>query len=271
VQRLTIRTLFSHVRRRKLRAQLALRQLIRECSGPVPLDDALTARNKSRTPDALEPHPSGYLAPGRDIGDHVLSEWLGEEELGMWTMAVDTLEALGRMVAARRPALIMEFGSGVSTLCLGQFMRTSGCVSAGPAVISIEQSQEYAQKTRDLLSKHGLSDVCDVLHAPLQPCEFEGEASVCYAIDGGQLSASLGERGVDLLVVDGPAGDRFPTALSVAEFLSPKAMIVLDDAWRDAELEVARRWALLPWLRVEGILPVGKGLLVAETVEGGDR
>lgn len=270
MRRLTVKALLSHVRRRKLRAQLAVRRLIRVCPGPLPLGEILAIRNAFETPDVLEPHPSSYLASGRELSDGALSEWLGDEELGMWTMAAETLEAIGNMVAATRPGLILEFGSGVSTLCLCQFMRVCGYACVGPAVVSVEQNEEYAQRTRKLISEHGLSDLCEILHAPILPCEYGGETSTCYSIDASQLRSALAGRGVDLLVVDGPAGDRFPTLLSVSEHLSPGATVVLDDAWRDAELEVAQRWSSLPSLSVEGILPVGKGLLLAKVI-GGDN
>ena len=54
----------------------------------------------------------------------------------------------------------------------------------------------------------------------------------------------------------------FGTLPLVQDFLSARSRFYLDDALRDDEREVARRWAEMPGLEILGISPLGKGLLV---------
>lgn len=66
------------------------------------------------------------------------------------------------------------------------------------------------------------------------------------------------------MLVDGPAaeaGARFGTLPLAHPSVSHRAQFVLDDALRDGELTVARRWRSLPYVEVEGIRIVEKGLL----------
>src|SRR5690606_18547556 len=84
------------------------------------------------------------------------------------------------------------------------------------------------------IRRHGLGATVEVRHAPLVARWYE--ASVFADIDT-----------IDLLIVDGPPATtgqlaRYPALPLLAERLSPGAVVVLDDAERDAEAEIARRW-----------------------------
>ena len=65
------------------------------------------------------------------------------------------------------------------------------------------------------------------------------------------------------VVIDGPATetDRFGTLPLIRPYVKANALFYLDDALRDGELDVARRWARLPYVEVNGIYLTEKGLL----------
>ena len=54
--------------------------------------------------------------------------------------------------------------------------------------------------------------------------------------------------------------------VGIRDHLARGAVIVLDDALRDGELDTARRWAAEGWIRIRGVILVDKGLLVAVVV-----
>lgn len=108
-------------------------------------------------------------------------------------------------------------------------------------VYSLEHSAEFAAATRTLLSAHGLQQWATVLDAPLREHVIGGESWQWYGTD------SLRGRAIDLLLVDGPPAEtgrlaRYPAGPLLFPQLAPGAAVLLDDADRDEEREIARRW-----------------------------
>lgn len=67
-----------------------------------------------------------------------------------WAASPDLLLTLMDLVRKNRPKLIVELGSGISTLVMAK-------ASQGRTqIISIDHSEEFAQKTRDMLKEHGV-------------------------------------------------------------------------------------------------------------------
>ena len=199
---------------------------------------------------ATEPAPLGRLLAG--------------VELGTWAMGPRSLEELARIVAEVRPETILEFGSGASTVTLAWAIRESRGASTTPRVVSVEQDPEFADRTRALLAEGGLGEDCVLIVEPLTRQVVEQRDTMCYSLPG-SLGGVLGDRRPDLVVIDGPAGPpgvRFGTVPLVRQFLRPGATLVLDDALRDGELQLARDWGALPYIRVRGIRLIDKGLLI---------
>lgn len=156
----------------------------------------------------------------------------------LWTMQPDVLRELTLYVRQTKPALIVECGSGVSTVVLAR------CAQLNKVghVYSLEHLPEYAAWTTHELARHGLTTFSSVLIAPLQPYEFHGERWPWYMLDG--LPAS----GIDLLVIDGPPGGtrplaRYPAGPLLFGRLSPQAVVFLDDTNRNDERQILKRWA----------------------------
>ena len=106
-----------------------------------------------------------------------------------WAASPDLLLMIADLVRTHEPKLVVELGSGVSTLIIAK--------SGNGKVISIDNSEEFADKTRELLSAHEVGNV-EVRVAPLTP-HVEGVDWYDTA-----LLQDLGE--IDLLIVDGPPG-----------------------------------------------------------------
>ena len=149
-----------------------------------------------------------------------------------WAASPDVLLTLVECARNSEVRTIVDLGSGVSTLVLAK--------SAPHAhVISFDNSEEYAVKTRQLLDNHKITNV-DLRVAPLTP-HISG--SPWY-----DTSAVTNLAEIDLLFIDGPPGtedgqSRHPALDELVKKLSPKAIVVLDDAGRDGEKELAQKFA----------------------------
>lgn len=169
-----------------------------------------------------------------------------------WAASPDLLLTLMDLVRKNRPKLIVELGSGISTLIMAK--ATQGRTK----IVSIDHSEEFAQKTREMLKEHGAKNV-EIRVAPLKK---HASGSDWY-----DLTFLKNLKNIDLLVIDGPPGSKNPKARQPAlkEFeakLSPKAVIVIDDVNRDGERELAEMFAkAFPKKKLE-ILPHEKGSAV---------
>lgn len=168
-----------------------------------------------------------------------------------WAASPDLLLTLHHYARTTSPQVILDLGSGLSTLVLAK---------SAPAakVISIDNSAEFAEKTSQILLDHKITNV-DIRVAPLEPHSS--------GVDWYQLSALSGVNQIDLLFIDGPPGSKNPVARHPAfheclQLLSPRAIVVIDDVGRDGERDMAEKFAAsLPNHRLE-ILSHEKGTAV---------
>jgi predicted O-methyltransferase YrrM len=141
------------------------------------------------------------------------------------------LLAISQLVKDHQPKLVVELGSGVSTLVVAK--------SGAQKVISIDGSPEYAEQTRSLIKQHEVRGV-EVRLAPLTP--YRGGAN-WY-----DTSKFEDIENIDLLIVDGPQGGdnsdaRYPALEVLLNRLSERAIIVLDDVNRTGERKLAEDFA----------------------------
>jgi predicted O-methyltransferase YrrM len=170
-----------------------------------------------------------------------LQEKLGFEQPLPWTehwsAAEDFLLLIADHCLAHRPRRILECSSGLSTLVLARCCQLNG----RGQVLSLENGEEFARATREHLRNLGLENQARVLHAPLEEQEVNGGIFQWYG-----LPPALPED-MDMLVVDGPPGflqplSRYPALPLLRKRLAPGCHIFLDDAAREDEKEIARRW-----------------------------
>ena len=143
-----------------------------------------------------------------------------------WAASPDLLMVLVDLVITERPSLVVECGSGASTLWLALAMRRFGIDGR---IIALDHDPVFGAKTRDFLARHGVSDLAEVRDAPLESFALDGETYSWYARRAWEDLA-----GIDLLFVDGPPAAtghqaRYPALPLLSESLSPAATAVLDD------------------------------------------
>ena len=148
-----------------------------------------------------------------------------------WAASPDLLLTITEIIRKYRPGLVVELGSGVSTLVAAK--------AGARKVVSIDNSDEFGGKTISLLKDHKVRGV-DVRIAPLQPY---ANGFTWY-----DTSKIKDLKKIDLLIVDGPPGSKNPEARypALAEFkdkLSAKAVIIIDDVHREGERKLAEDFA----------------------------
>jgi predicted O-methyltransferase YrrM len=171
-----------------------------------------------------------------------------------WAASPDLLMTLVTEVKARKPKLIVELGSGLSTLMMAKSLSAGSTTK----IISFDHSAEFAQITRDLLVQHSITGV-EIRVAPLE--QYDAERT-WYSR---KFFADITQ--IDLLVIDGPPGSKDPKArtgalLELASKLSPKAVVIIDDANREGEHAMAESFAKAMPGHTLRFLPHEKGTAV---------
>jgi predicted O-methyltransferase YrrM len=157
-----------------------------------------------------------------------------------WAIAPDFGFILYSTILRQRPLLTLELGPGVSTLIAAYALEELG----SGQVISLEHRPESCDATLRQLQLHGLESRVKIMTAPLIVHSIGGEDFLWYRTES---LSSLADHCADLLVVDGPPGTtnrlaRYPALPLLRRYLSDHAVILVDDARRQDEREMIKRW-----------------------------
>jgi predicted O-methyltransferase YrrM len=156
-----------------------------------------------------------------------------------WAASPDLLLELVEILIREEPRLVVECGSGTSTLWLALTMQRFDIPGR---IVSLEHDKTYAESTRGVLRMHAVNTIAEVRDAPLEDFELNGKTYPWYARPAwSDLTA------IDLLFVDGPPADtgthaRYPAMPVLYDALSPSATTVLDDLIREDEQQVVQQW-----------------------------
>lgn len=173
----------------------------------------------------------------------------GMPSSGGWAIDATGVLTLLDLVASTQPGLVVELGSGTSSVWLGYALEPE----ARGRVVSIEHDAGYAERTASDLRRHGLDKVVELRNAPLVASPVPWHETPWY-----DPSVLDDLHDIDLLIVDGPPGGtgplaRYPALPVLQHRLTTEAVVVLDDANRDSEREIVRRWSMeIPgWRAIE--------------------
>jgi predicted O-methyltransferase YrrM len=172
-----------------------------------------------------------------------------------WAASPDLLMVLVDLVITERPSLVVECGSGASTLWLALALQR---FEIDGRIIALEHDPVFAGQSREFLARHDVRDLAEIRDAPLESFSLDGQTYSWYA-----RRAWEDLTGIDLLFVDGPPATtgeraRYPALPLLSGSLSPVATAVLDDLVVPDMQEVLRLWLdAYPDFRSE-ILPLEK-------------
>ncbi len=236
--------------------------IVRNLCGEVPIRLSYWASLRSvagiifRRPDPLV-RPSGSLQTfGKALAIPELRQLLWDDVLGEWALDAHSIVVIWQLLWRDNPQMILELGAGISTLVLTTYAEMAASHGNSCQVVTLEQDQRIKAEVEDRLKSSRLDSFVKIIHSPLN-------AQGLYDLN--ELSALLSSSGrrVDWVLIDGPLGPpgcRFGTLPSLAKFCHRRARWFLDDAFRDAELNILKRWQLMPNITIDGIFPLGKGL-----------
>lgn len=140
-----------------------------------------------------------------------------------------------------KPRVILELGSGTSTVIVARALQTLGYP---PEMhIAVDHDARYLSNTIQLARVNGVEQFVRFEHCPLAP--VPGYALPWYS----NIPDTIAGATLDLVIVDGPpayepgeATSREPALPVVRPFLSERAVVILDDANRKGESEILDRW-----------------------------
>lgn len=164
-----------------------------------------------------------------------------------WPVSPDIGVRLIDMITTQKFDLIIEFGSGTSTLIMcSALVKTSSNQSR---FVSFDHLEKYYNSTLNMLRKHGVEGVVDLCHAPLTNYEAAGSNYMHYDCEK-KLEEVYNEiRPANVLVlVDGPPGAtnrhaRYPAFPKIVNiFEQSNLTIFMDDYARIDEKECVEMW-----------------------------
>ncbi|MGP5307799.1 class I SAM-dependent methyltransferase [Vreelandella alkaliphila] len=178
-----------------------------------------------------------------------------------WPVSPDFLLRLHRWIRKHKPQLVVETGSGASTLVIADALRQNGT----GALISFEHLKKYGDQTWQTLVDEELTQWVDLRVGELVLWDKEhlnpedaDKPSRWYPLNFDNIND------IDLLVVDGPPEGtcryaRYPAVPALFDRFTTNTEIWMDDAKRQDEKDICERWAKLYNLDFE-FIPLEKGL-----------
>lgn len=158
---------------------------------------------------------------------------------GGWAVSADVARRLVSAIFSSTPEVVLDVGSGISTLLAAKTLERLGGTGR---VIALEHDASWADETKDLIAQHGLEHRATVIHAPITEQAIGHEILQWYDLTSDDIP-----RQIDILFVDGPPQAvgpmaRYPTLPLLRERLTTRTIILLDDADRPEEQKILERW-----------------------------
>jgi predicted O-methyltransferase YrrM len=155
-----------------------------------------------------------------------------------WAISPDFANLINSLIYEMRPKMVLETGSGVSTLIAAYSLKERDC----GRIISLEHDDIYARKSARNVFLHDLQDVSKVVYCPLKEVGIHGKQWLWY-----DLSPIEDMKSVDLIIIDGPPCSidkmaRYPALPMLFDKLDDEAVILIDDASRKGEGEIIELW-----------------------------
>ena len=163
-----------------------------------------------------------------------------------WHLRAEAMRVVAEIVAEARPRLVLELGSGSSTVLLARQCASRG---GGARVVTVEESPLFAEQTRRRLRRHNLLDLVSIVVSPVVRTRIGCWRGYCYEMSEADIASAMAGERADLVLIDGPMsawtlrGDcRYATLLLIRRWLAERAIVLVDDADRRYERDTIERW-----------------------------
>lgn len=183
--------------------------------------------------------------------------------LRTWAASPDVLLALHEYIVEAKPRLVLELGSGASSIVIADALKQNG----EGTLVTLEHSEYYGDITKGNLDRFGLGSFVDIRISALVEWSGEQLESESEGPNYWYSSTSVSDLSeIDLLFVDGPPGTtcpfaRYPAMPALIDRLSADAQVWVDDSLREEEQSICKNWAKKYKLDIRNI-HLEKGLCV---------
>lgn len=159
---------------------------------------------------------------------------------GGWRLEEDTCKFIGKYCEIYKPEVVVEFGTGLSTLILAQEV-LKGNVKT---IWSIDHQKIFPGHPKAIVEQNkAMSSHVHFDWFPIKMKVYEGKVFQFYDIPDGFFKR-MGH--IDLVIIDGPPyyfDSREAALYAVYEQLSKKSLVLLDDANRkNREQKYIKQW-----------------------------
>lgn len=166
-----------------------------------------------------------------------------------WTMNSTEIRHICNEIVANQRRNIVEFGSGFSTVCIAQLLKSNHLKAE---FISIDNNPDWILFLKEILKNLNLENYVKFITAPIEkvPSEYGWKEQKTWFSTEILDNEFNSINRVDLIVIDGPEGSSSPFArYSAIPFLKNKLnhsySVFLDDANRMDETEITNQWKSL--------------------------
>ena len=151
----------------------------------------------------------------------------------------DFLKLVVETILTEKPILVVELGSGISTILAGKALEKNG----GGDLISIDNDDKYAELTRKKICLEKLSNIARVVTAELKLQTINGQNFMWYE---NSFKNEI-KPDIDLLIVDGPSriinkNARYPALPLLKDHFSDNIVILVDDGKRKDDSDTVKSW-----------------------------
>lgn len=157
------------------------------------------------------------------------------------SMSLANLKIILNDIVINQRKSIVELGSGLSSVYIASLIKRN---KINATFVSIEENESWATIVRNYLEIEGLSEICKVIHAPIEI----NDSIKWYNLDSIEgVKEYMGK--IDCLIIDAPAAYlkgnekiRGGAVPNFKEILSENFAIFLDDSHRQGEQSVLEDW-----------------------------
>ena len=155
-----------------------------------------------------------------------------------WAISPDFASVILKKIRHNKLEMIIECGSGVSTLIIAYLLKQRG----SGHLYTLEHDKVYAEKTRQQLLRNDLTDYVTIIEKEMSNYKLNNKEWLWYNIS--DLDEDLK---VDLLIVDGPPfqiqpKSRYPAIPLLNKYLKNQAIVLIDDCNREDDKSVVEQW-----------------------------
>lgn len=245
----------------------------------IPISEFLAMRKRIGGRQAFMPKTNfGPEAMERLKENPVMAAFQGGYVMSSFSTEPETILFLLDVIEMYRPRVILELGSGLSTLILSAAHRAMlKKDKVEGKYVALEQSPHLMEQLQGFAKMAKVDDAFTPLILPLvryrvgDVLDADEKAMPCFDFDEEKLHQALGGVRPDMILIDGPADDKTLIGASFAKTLTMPvlslyaasgAAVFMDGVYGDTDLFSMEQWYKSQCTSVIGVKAVGKGLMI---------